>query len=260
MAKARVVVRTATERDAAGLALVYRHAFGPRTAREVRASLRRRDFPRDLLVAVVDGVVASTVDIQYHRLLVDGVPLWTGGIAGVATRWEYRRRGLATLLMREAFRRIRARGVSNTTLFTGHHLPAIRIYERFGYTETSNWSIFYDIRKPVPWIARRFAWRSRWLRQTPFGREIFRTWRKRVLLATPGWSATITVDGKGFRVLPGRRGRPGVVMRGDASEIFHAFGDRFAFDRSVRRGRLRVTGDRDDVRVWRRILTLEWRE
>ncbi len=260
MPRGRVVVRTATERDAAALALVYRHAFGPRTAAGVRRSLRRRDFPRDLLVALVDGVVASTVDVQYRKLLVDGVPLWTGGIAGVATRWEHRGRGLATRLMREAIRRIRARGISNTSLFTGHHLPAIRIYERLGYAETSDWRILDDIRRPVPWIAKRFEWRSRWMRQMPPGREILRTWRKRVLLATPDWSATITCDGKGFAVRAGRRGRPEVVMRGTSRAIFYSFGDRFAFDRDVRTGKVRVAGPPEAVRTWRRILTLEWTE
>lgn len=256
----RVVVRTATERDAKGLALVYRHAFGPRTAREVRAGLRQREFPRDLLVAVVDGVVASTVDVQYRRLLVDGVPLWTGGIAGVATLWDYRGRGLATRLMKEAIQRIRARGVSNTSLFTGHNLPAIRIYDRLGYRETSDWRIIYDIRKPVAWIAKRFEWRSRWLPQTPFGRDVLRTWKKRVLISTPGWRVTIRCDGRGLRVFGGRRGRPDIVMRGGAKEVLSFFGDRRAFDRAVRRRTVRLTGDTESVRTWRRVLTLEWRE
>jgi predicted N-acetyltransferase YhbS len=260
MPKGRVVVRTAMERDAAGIALVYRHAFGPSTAAGVRQALRRREFPRDLLVALVDGVVASTVDVQYRTLVVDGVPLRTGGIAGVATRWEYRGRGLATRLMREAIRRIRVRGISNTTLFTGHHLPAIRIYERFAYTETADWRILYDIRRPVPWIAKRFEWRSRWMRQTPAAREILRTWRKRVLLATPDWNATITCDRKGFAVRAGRRGRPDVVMRGTSKAILHSFGDRLAFDRNIRAGKVRVAGTPQAVRTWRRILTLEWTE
>ncbi len=260
MPRGRVVVRTATERDAKGLALVYRHAFGPRTARQVRADLRQREFPRELLVALIDGTVASTVDIQYRRLLVDGVPLWTGGIAGVATRWDYRGRGLATRLMKEAIRRIRARGVSNTSLFTGHNLPAIRIYERLGYRETSDWHTIYDIRKPAAWIAKRFEWRSRWLPQTPFGREVVRTWRRRVLLSTPEWKVTVRCDGRRFRVVAGKRGRPDVVMQGNARDVFFCFGDRLAFDRSVRRGRVRLTGDRESVRTWRRVLTLEWRE
>jgi len=260
MRKGRVVIRSATLRDAVGLAVVYRHAFGPGTAAGVRRALRRGDFPRDLLVALVDGVVASTVEVQYRKLLVDGVPLWTGGIAGVATRWEYRGRGLATRLMREAIRRIRARGISNTTLFTGHQLPAIRIYQRLGYSETSDWRVLYDIRRPVAWIAKRFEWRSRWMRQTPGAREILRTWRRRVLLATPDWSATITCDEKGFAVRSGRRGRPDVAMRGPSSAIFYSFGDRLAFDANVRSGKVRVVGPPQAVRIWRRILTLEWTE
>ena len=260
MAGGRVVVRTATERDAAGLAVVYRHAFGPRTPQQVRAAMRDPDVRRDLLVALVDGVVASTVNIQYRRLLVDGVPILTGGIASVATHWDYRGRGLATRLMKEAIRRMRARGVSNTTLFTGHNLPAIRIYRRLGYSETSDWRTFIDVRRPVAWVTKRFDYRSDWLRQTPFGLSVLRTWRKRVHIATRSWSATITVDRGRFHVSPGTRGRGDVVMRGDAQRIFHCFGDRNAFDRNLRAGAIRLAGETDDIATWRRILTLEWSE
>jgi len=158
-----VVVRQATLRDAAQLATVYQHAFGPETPADVRRRRRRRDPPRETLVAVVDGVIASTVEVQYRDLIVGGVPIRTGGIAGVATRWEYRHHGLATRLMREAIRRVRSRGISNTTLFTGTNLPAIRIYTRLGYSETSKWQVFRDIRRPVDFLRSRFEYRSKWL-------------------------------------------------------------------------------------------------
>jgi hypothetical protein len=215
---------------------------------------------QEVLVAVVNGVVASAVSIQYRALIVDGIPIRTGGIAGVATRWEYRRKGLATRLMRESLRRIRARGISNTTLFTGHNLPAIRIYKRLGYTLTSDWRIFYDLRRPVPWIEKRFEYRTRWLRRTPFGTDVLRAWNRRILLKTPRWSATITWDGRAFTVRAGGRGKPDLVVRGRAESVLESFGNRLTYDRNCRVGRIEVIGDADAARTWRRIITLEWRE
>ena len=259
MARGRVVVRTATVRDAPALARVYRDAYGPVTVRDVRTWMRLPETRREYLVAVVDGVVASTVNIQYRELLVDGVPIRTGGIAGVATHGAYRRRGLATRLMREAIHRIRARGISNTTLFTGYDLPAIRIYRRLGYTETAGWRAFHDARRPVDWIRTRFDFRGKWLRSASFGRPILRDAVPRVLLAAPGWRATVACDGRRFTVHAGRRGRPDVVMRGRSDAILHCFGDPDTYDRYVRRGTVRVEGDADALRAWRRVLTAGWR-
>ncbi|GEM_PF-6494091 len=260
MPRERVVVRTASERDAVGLARIFTDAFGPTSPADVRRGMRRRDSPQEYLLGVVDGVPAATLVIQYRELLVDGARIQTGGIAGVATRWEYRRRGLATRLMREAIRRVRARGISNTTLFTARSLPAIRIYERLGYSETAHWRIFFDVRRPVAWVARRFAYRARWLRRTAFGRDVLKGWRARVLLATPTWRATITFDGRRFTVRPGRRGRPDITMRGGSEAVLDSFGNRLAYDRNVRAERISVRGEPDALSAWRRLLTLEWRE
>jgi len=258
--RGRVVIRTARARDAAGLATVYTHAFGPTTPAEVRRWRRNPDVPRETLIAVVDGVVASTVDIQYRQLLVDGVRILTGGIAGVATHWDHRGRGLATRLMAEAHRRIRAQGASNATLFTGHALPAIRIYRRLGYLETRDWVQFHEFARPVDWVQKRFEYRSKWLRRTPFGRALLEGWRHRVWMVTPAWGVAITYDGRRFRVVAGRRGRPDLVVRGGTREILSSFGDRSSYDRYRRSRKIRVSGDPAVAEVWRRLLTLEWRE
>lgn len=259
MPEPRIVVRRGTLRDAAALARVYRDAYGPVSTRNVRRWMRSPECPREYLVAEVDGVVASSVDIQYRELLVDGVRIRTGGIAGVATHGAYRHRGLATRLLREANRRIRARGISNAALFTGYDLPAIRIYRRLGYTETSDWHSLYDAPRPVEWMKGRFEYRGGWLRTASYGKTILQAWDKRVLLATPRWRATVSCDGRRFTVQAGRRGRPDVVMRGREEAIINCFGSPHTFDAYVRRGTVRLSGDRDLIRAWRRILTTEWR-
>ncbi len=221
--------------------------------------MRLPESRREYLVAVVDGVVASTVDIEIIELYVDGVRVRTGGIAGVATHAAYRHRGLATRLMRGAMRRIRARGISSATLFTGYDLPAIRIYRRLGYTETADWQSLYEAPRPVDWIRGRFEYRGRWLRAASFGRPILEGWDRRVLLETPRWRATVSCDGRRFTVQAGRRGTPDVVMRGSPEAIITSFGAPHTFDAHVRRGTIRLSGEPDAIRRWRRILTLGWR-
>ena len=254
----RVVVRRQRPSDAAALAQVYTDAFGPTTAAQVRR--HRRDVPYETFVATVDGTVAAAVTIEYLTLLVDGVPIRTGGIAGVATRWDYRRRGLATRVLDVCHRRLRERGISNATLFTGRNLPAIRIYERTGYSEVADWVRFLEVRDPVRWIGERFVYRSEWLPRTPFGRETLQGWEGRVLIVTPRWSCTITLEGKRFHVRPGRRGRPTVIMRGDAEAVLDCFGNRLHYDASLRSGRVTLRGPLTARGTWRRVLTLEWRE
>ena len=255
-----VVIRRARMRDAAQLAKVYHHAFGPTTPEDVRRWMRRRAPPAETFVAVVDGVVASTVEVLYRDLIIGGVPIRTGGIAGVATRWEYRHRGLATRLMREAIRRIRSRGISSATLFTGTNLPAIRIYTRLGYSETSAWQVFREFRRPVDFLRTRFEYRSKWLPRTPFGTSLLRGWKSRLLLASPRWKATVTFEGKKFTVHPGRRGPPDVIVRGSAAHLWDCLGDRLAYEEYSRRRWIRVTRDEEDREKWRRILTREWEE
>jgi len=254
----RVVIRRAGPRDVPALRLLYTHAFQPTASRDVRRWMTQ--VPCEVLVAVVDGVVASTVATEHRALLVDGVRIRTGGIAGVATLWEYRGRGLATRLLLEAHQRLRARGVSNASLFTGHNLPAIRIYRRHGYTEESDWVSFQDIAEPVTLLQKRFAYRAKWLSRTPGGKGLLARWRSRAHLITPDWRATIAFDGKKFQVSRGRRGQAALVMRGDSQQVIHCLGDRLTFDRYRRQGRISLRGERSIIVDWRRLLTLEMTE
>ncbi len=260
MPSKRPKIRTATVKDAPELARIYTDAFAPVTAADVRRSMKRKDARAERIVAVVDGKVVASVTVIYFNLVVDGVPIRTGAIAGVATRWSYRRQGLATILMRAAIKRIKARGISNSTLFTGVQLPAKRIYERLGYSETSRWLRLADIRKPVDVLKRVFDERSRWLPRTPYAGPALKRWRERVLYDSDGWRATVTFDGKQFVVRAGRRGNPTIVMRGPTRPLIESFWNRFAYDRHVKRGTIRVVGPRGACEFWRRIVTLEWVE
>ena len=256
----RIKTRLATAEDAVQLAKVFTDAFELTRPADVRRSMRRRIAKREYLVAVVDGKIAANVEILYLDLMIEGVPLRTAGIAGVATRWEYRRRGLATSLMREAIRRVRAKGISNTTLFTGLQLPAKRIYERLGYTETSRWLRFADIRDPLGVLVQAFAGRSAWLPKTPFGRAILDKWRESILFESDDLRVTVTFEDGKFVVQRGKKGKPTVTVRGPTNRLIECFRNRLAYDRHAADGTIKVSGRPDALASLRRLITLEWVE
>ncbi len=258
--KRRIVIRRATLKDAPQLAKVYNDAFGPTNTQDVRRWMSRKDYRRETIVAVVDGVVASAVSILYLNLMVNGTPMRTGGVAAVATRWDYRRQGLSTRLLREANRAIKAKGVSNATLYTSFSLPAIRVYRRVGYKELMRRTQITAIYNPVEELKRAFKDRSRWFPRTPYTRTVIKNWKERVLIESDGWRATITSDGKKFVVQKGRKGKPTVVVRTGTIHFFEGFWNRITYDQHVKEGKVQIAGTPEACALWRRIVVMEWME
>jgi len=95
-------------------------------------------FRKDMaLVAEYDGRVVGHVQLILRKLKM-GVRkyLLNGGIANVSTDPEFRRRGIATNLMRLAIKVCRERGIPLSGLFTGYPGTAHRVYRRVGYANT----------------------------------------------------------------------------------------------------------------------------
>ena len=242
------------------LARVFTDSFGPITPADIRRTLKRKDFHRERFVAVVDGVVAANITLLDIDLLINGLPLKTIGIAAVATRWDYRRRGFATMLLDRAIERAKERGISVVALFTGVNFPAKRIYERAGFTETKRWIRYQAVRDPTRLLERFFEWRSQWLVKTSYGRAALRVWRERVLFASGNWRATVTCDGKKFRVQAGKIGKPTVTVTGPIRALNECFGNRLAYDGHVKLGSIHLTGSKESLALLRRFVTLEWVE
>lgn len=258
---ARTIIRKARKSDAPGLARVRTEAFGPTTPAQVRRLFSYPDIPVDILVAVVDGEIAATASVEYRSIIVHGVPIRTGGIAGVATRWDYARRGLATRLMREAHRRIRKRGISNAALYTGRSGPGIRIYRRLGYTETTAWRLFASFDRPDKYLVSILEDHAKWLRRNKFGRMAARDWTAGVLVEDRDWRVTVWSDGSKLRARTGKHGIPTLRMRGATRQLLEAFEDREAFDRHLKARRVRLTGgDAEARRNWRLFATRSWYE
>lgn len=64
----------------------------------------------DILVAVEDGKILSTVRVFHRRIYMLGEEISMGGIGEVSTKPEYQRRGLSSQLLRLAVERMQERG------------------------------------------------------------------------------------------------------------------------------------------------------
>lgn len=77
--------------------------------------------PDNSRIAVVDGVVASVVQIFDREMLVQGVPVPLGGIGSVGTDPHYTRRGLSNKVLTDSVEYMVQRGLVLSSLGTGIH-------------------------------------------------------------------------------------------------------------------------------------------
>lgn len=94
-------------------------------------------------MAEVEGEVASNVTVELKKLhFGEGVHIKSGGIAGVCTCSDFRRKGIVTNLLDQCLKYVENSGVSNSSLYTGGMLPAHRIYTREGFVDVEKWSAY----------------------------------------------------------------------------------------------------------------------
>ncbi|MFB5188769.1 GNAT family N-acetyltransferase [Alicyclobacillus fastidiosus] len=72
-------------------------------------------------VAIVDGVIASAIQIFPYRARLESLELLVGGIGSVATHPEYRGRGLAQEILHAQIHWMEENGFDLSLLFTGIH-------------------------------------------------------------------------------------------------------------------------------------------
>ena len=101
--------------------------------------------PSQTPVVVVDGRIVSTLRIWDRRVHVGATPFRMGGIGGVTTHPDYRKRGIATRLMEHAAEYMRDDAYDLGLLFTG--IPA-RFYRRLGWCCVPLTGFHAELRRP----------------------------------------------------------------------------------------------------------------
>ena len=110
-------------------------------------------------VAVDGGAIASTVRVFMRRMHLGGEPVAAAGIGEVSTLPQYRRRGLATRLLRDAVGFMQERGVAISSLFGDQGIYGAEGWERI--------PLYYARKQMAPEAAAAFHVRPADLRQGP---------------------------------------------------------------------------------------------
>jgi predicted N-acetyltransferase YhbS len=81
-------------------------------------------------IAVDNGTIVSTVRVFIRKMFLHGEPITVGGIGEVSTRPEYRRRGIATQLLKDSIRFMEARDIAVSSLHGSQQIYAIEGWEK----------------------------------------------------------------------------------------------------------------------------------
>ena len=86
--------------------------------------------PEGIRIAVDNGTIVSTVRVFIRKMFLHGEPVTVGGIGEVSTRPEYRRRGLATQLLKDSIQFMVSRDIVMSSLHGSQQIYAVEGWEK----------------------------------------------------------------------------------------------------------------------------------
>ena len=86
--------------------------------------------PEGIRIAVDNGTIVSTVRVFIRKMFLHGELITVGGIGEVSTRPEYRRRGLATQLLKDSIEFMASRDIAVSSLHGSQRIYSIEGWER----------------------------------------------------------------------------------------------------------------------------------
>ncbi len=185
--KSPMIFRSADEkRDYVELAQVMSECFGPVTPRIMKKWIQGEKknaagYDR-FFVAEVDRKAVGSVSVAPRKLhFGEGVYLKTLAVLGVCTGSEYRGRGVATGLLKQAMAFADKSGFSNSSLYTATLLPAHRIYVREGFRDIGKTTRYVKI-LDYDFVFRGWVrGRNRALKHSSIAQRTLRGWNRTVV-------------------------------------------------------------------------------
>lgn len=86
--------------------------------------------PEGIRIALDKGAIVSTVRVFIRKMFLHGEPITVGGIGEVSTRPEYRRRGIATQLLKDSIRFMESRDIAMSSLHGSQYIYSIEGWEK----------------------------------------------------------------------------------------------------------------------------------
>ena len=187
-------------------------------------------------VAIDNVTIVSTVRVFIRKMFLHGEPITVGGIGEVSTRPEYRRRGIATQLLKDSIKFMKDRDIVLSSLHGSQQIYSIEGWEKvpryyarehFSTKKQSEWEVRpanFDDEVEVKQIAELYDRYARKFNGT-FVKDAIEYWTKWVRTESPNaWVAERDGSIEGY---------VSVVQRENALNVkeFIASETRFAEDR-----------------------------
>jgi ribosomal protein S18 acetylase RimI-like enzyme len=260
----KYVIRNYKKGDEVRLAQIYSECFGPTTPRNIKKWHRRVGvLPGHIFIGEIKGKLVSGVELEFKKLhLGEEVYVKTGGIAGVCTDSDYRRRGIVTNLMKQALNYTKQSGISNSALFTDLDIPAHRIYSRFGFIDITTRELFVKY-LDYPFVFKRWIRRrNRLLKHAKIAQRKLRGWEKSIVIELKDIGTLCFRFRRGrFQVLKKSPKTPDIIFYTDVKTYTRVSHGAIAWEEAVRSGKLVVKkGEPTDIEMLMRILRWIWEE
>lgn len=251
-------------KDEAKLAQILSECFFPVTQRQVRQWVHRAkkdSAGSTTLVCEVDGETISQVSIDFKELhMGEGVYVKTGGIAGVCTGSDQRRKGLMTNLMQQSLDYIRSKGVSTSALYTTLSLPAHRIYLRFGFSDVQTWPFHVKILN-FPYAFR--TWLrilNRYVKVSKIAQKTLQNWKRTVVLELGKVGThSFHCNGNSFQRLSKPPKSADIIIALSPETFYRIMWGALKFSEAILTGKVHLMkGDEADLEMLRKVLIRMW--
>jgi GNAT superfamily N-acetyltransferase len=258
----RCIVREAQKgKDEAQIARILSECFGPVTPRQLNQWIWKPEVKT--FVCEVESDVVSHIDVVFKELhLGEGVYLKTGGIGGVCTCSEHRKKGMMTSMMQQTLEYIKNAGVSNSALCTGLMLPAHRIYERNGFCDVQTWPFYLKI-LDFPYVFRLWLRDlNRGIKASRIAQKTLHCWNRTVVFHFEEFGAqSIRFSHGHFQRMHKLLRNADILIVASLETLFRIMWGELGFEEARKTGKIQVKrGSEADLQMLRRILIRIWDE
>jgi len=253
--------------DEISLARIFSECFGPTTRRQVTRWIRRAKKESvgkfKSFVAELEGEVVSNVTVETKKLHVgEGVHIETGGIAGVCTCSDYRRRGIVTNLFEQCIEYLENSGFSNSSLYTGKMLPAHRIYRRKNFDDMHRFEVhvkFLDFDSNFRTWLRNL---NRYIKLSKVAQTTLQGWDRSVVLLIEGEKPQCFQYSQNHFKRLGKRPRyADIEIATSVETLTRVMWGETEIEEAMEMGKVKIKkGTKVDLRYLRKILTGIWDE
>lgn len=254
-------VRNYREGDEANLAKMFSECFGPTTERQVRRWFKRTRPESTFFIGEAENKAVSHVNVLFKELHIgEGHYLKTGGIAGVCTDSDYRRKGIATCLLKLSLDHIRRSGASNSSLYTGLDIPAHRIYSELGFVDIATWHSFIKYFDYPFVFARWIRWLNRRLKHSKIAMRSLKDWSKSVVFELENvGTLSFRFRKDRFQRLKKALKSADIIVSTDPATLTRVMRGAVEWEEAVDTRKLLVKrGEKADIGVLKRILRWRW--